>query len=400
MPRQHNTPYLIKDGGAFPLKSSDKSFDEAWLRDFIFASQQALPVDEIEAIFGPLIPVCTELRTKAGPADILFINDAGLLTLVECKLWRNPEARREVIGQILDYAKELSRWNYEDLQRAVYDRTGKRLFNLVADSSEDLDESTFVDNVSRNLKRGRFLLLVVGDGIRESVELMADFLQQHAHLNFSFALVEISVFHLPEKLGEGYLVHPRLVTRTVEIERAVIRIEDTKIVAEMPTEMQTIKRSLTTTTRRTTISEQAFYESLATDAATARALRLFLDKARSSDSALQVEAGKGSLMLKFSTTDKEFNLGTFKQNGIFRNYGIAKTSEEIGHPEIGESYLEQLASLFEGGYVEKPAGKPFRWTVKKAGNQYVTIAECLAFQDRWLEMIRETIDKLLVAQDE
>ncbi len=34
--------------------------------------------------------------------------------LVEAKLWRNPEARRKVIGQILDYAKELSRWNYED----------------------------------------------------------------------------------------------------------------------------------------------------------------------------------------------------------------------------------------------------------------------------------------------
>ena len=29
--------------------------------------------------------------------------------LIECKLWRNPEARREVVGQILDYAKVLTR---------------------------------------------------------------------------------------------------------------------------------------------------------------------------------------------------------------------------------------------------------------------------------------------------
>ena len=43
----------------------------------------------------------------------------GRLTLAEFKLWRNPQARREVIGQILDYAKELASWRYADLQREV-----------------------------------------------------------------------------------------------------------------------------------------------------------------------------------------------------------------------------------------------------------------------------------------
>ena len=37
----------------------------------------------------------------------------------EFKLWRNPHARREVIGQILDYAKDLASWSYEDLQRQI-----------------------------------------------------------------------------------------------------------------------------------------------------------------------------------------------------------------------------------------------------------------------------------------
>ncbi len=39
----------------------------------------------------------------------------GYLTIVETKLWRNPEARREVVGQIVDYAKELSTWDVEEL---------------------------------------------------------------------------------------------------------------------------------------------------------------------------------------------------------------------------------------------------------------------------------------------
>ena len=49
-----------------------------------------------------LTPLCTELRTEAGALDIAFINQFGRLTLVECKLWRNPEARRKVVAQALD----------------------------------------------------------------------------------------------------------------------------------------------------------------------------------------------------------------------------------------------------------------------------------------------------------
>lgn len=392
MARQHNKPYIVKDSTARALEAAEHYFDEAWLRDFIFAHQQVWPINEIEPVFDLLIPVCTELRcTKAGSADILFINDAGLLTLVECKLWKNPEARREVVGQILDYAKELSRWSYDDLQRAVQDKTGKKLYDLVGENTEELDESTFNDSVSRNLKRGRFLLLVVGEGIRESVELIADFLQQHAHLNFTFALVEMGVFQLPKEIGEGFLVHPRLVTRTVEIERAVIRIEDGKLVAEMPP-------TLTPTPggKRTTITEQVFYENL--DPKTAKALQEFFDKALSLGIGLEIDPGQSSLMLKLSIGDKEYNLGTFKQNGTFRNYHIARYTETFGYPEIIEKYLEQLASLFEGGYVDKPSNK-FQWTVKKQNNQFITIAEVLAVQDRWLEIIRDTTNKLLAVQE-
>jgi hypothetical protein len=34
---------------------------------------------------------------------------------VECNLWRNPDAVREVIAQILDYAAELASLSYDQL---------------------------------------------------------------------------------------------------------------------------------------------------------------------------------------------------------------------------------------------------------------------------------------------
>lgn len=394
MVRQHSKPYIVKDSTAQALEAMEYRFNESWLRDFIFAHPEVLPIDEIEPVFSSLIPVCKELPTRSGLIDILFVNDEGLVTLVECKLWKNPEARRKVIGQILDYAKDISRWSYDDLQNAVRNKLGKSLYNLVSENAEELDEKVFVDSVSRNLKRGRFLLLVVGEGIRESVELIIDFLQRQAHLNFGFALVEMGIFELPKQIGEGYLVHPRLLTRTVEIERAVIRLESDKLIAELPitadgTEMQA-------TRKRTTLTEQVFYESL--NPKTARAVQDFFDKAAGLGLGLEKDAGQGSLMLKLSMGENEYNLGAFKKNGTFRNYRIASYTQRFGYPEIGEEYLDQLASLFQGGYVDKPANR-FAWTVKKQKNKSITIEEILAVQDKWLEIIRNTANRLLPLQD-
>jgi len=299
-----------------------------------------------------------------------------------------------VIAQILDYAKEISSWSYEDLENAIKGSSKSKkdsLYHLVANSSEELDESEFIDSVSRNLTRGRFLLLVVGSGIRESVELLTDFLQRHAHMNFTLALVEVGIFRLPETFGNGYLALPRVVAQTVEIERAVIRIEQGRVIAEPPAAGGTKPGT------RTKISEQVFYEELAkVEPKTARELQMFFDKAKGLG--LYVEPGDNSMKLKFVSGDIELNFGVFRKDGSFQNYRIALMTERIGHPEIGETYLTRLASLFEGGYVQKPANK-FIWTVKKGNNQNVTIVEVLAVQDKWLEIIQETIDELLKAQE-
>ncbi len=395
MTRQHTQPYIVRDDVSQPLVQLHDAFNETWLQEFIFAHSETLPILEIEPAFGPLIPVCRELRTDAGPIDILFANREGLLTLVECKLWNNPEARRAVIGQILDYAKELSAWSYSELEAAIksaHRGNSESLYQTVANGSDPVDESEFIDNVARNLRRGRFLLLVVGSGIREGVEQITEFLQRHAHLNFGMALVEIAIFRLPEQIGGGHLVLPRVVAQTVEVERSVIRIEEGRIVAELPAEEGTKPGA------RTKISEQAFYERLAEiDARTSEDLRLFLDRAKKSN--LFVEPGQNSLMLKFISDEIELNFGIFRTNGEFWNKRIAHLTERFGHPEIGETYLTRLAALIPTGYLYRTPNK-WRWTVKKGDNEIATIRDVLNVQDKWLELIQDTINKLQDVQDE
>jgi hypothetical protein len=186
-----------------------------------------LPAAEIDPAYADLIPLCREMATPAGPIDAVFVNRQGALTVVECKLWRNPQARREVVGQILDYAKELARWRYEDLQREVsrsLRRSGNVPFQLVADRYPDTDEAGFVDAVGRNLRTGRFLLLVAGDGIREGTETIVHFMQEHSGMRFTFGLVEMAGYEMP---GGRLLVQPRILARTIALERTVLRVVNT-----------------------------------------------------------------------------------------------------------------------------------------------------------------------------
>lgn len=208
------------------LSGGASAVSEAEIQTLIHENPSCLPIQEIDPLFAGPVPICTELNTLAGPIDNLMVTPSGLPILVECKLWRNPEGRREVVGQILDYAKELSRWSASDLEREVnkrLKRKGNPVLGLIHEAGHDVDEVEFNDNLTINLRRGRFLLLIVGDGIREGVEAIAEYLQTHAELHFTLGLVELPIFEAPN--GDR-IVTPRILARTHVIRREVVAVPD------------------------------------------------------------------------------------------------------------------------------------------------------------------------------
>lgn len=233
MSRQHTSPIVVAaDGSTCALDqltlalSGEGSFSEAEIQALVHAHPECLPIAEVDPVFVSPVSLCRELNTSAGPIDNLLITPSGLPIIVECKLWRNPEGRREVVGQILDYAKELSRWTSSDLQREVAKRTdlpGNPILTLLGEAGHEVDEIAFNDALTVNLQRGRFLLLIVGDGIREGVEAIATYLQGHLGLHFSLGLVEMPIFRLPDG---SHLVTPRVLSRTTTITRNVIAVPD------------------------------------------------------------------------------------------------------------------------------------------------------------------------------
>ncbi|MEX2411312.1 MAG: hypothetical protein WD607_08090 [Candidatus Paceibacterota bacterium] len=200
----YGKPFFFNENGQVSTLTKIEALDEISIQDLIFQYPECLPISDIDESYNPIIPVCKELNTTVGPLDILMVSPNGELTIIETKLWRNPEARRVVVAQILDYAKELSNWTYEDLQREINRRLGSKgntLYELVKTTNSEfvLPESDFIDSVSRNLKRGKFLLLIAGDGIREGASGIVEFLSDVGHLNFIFAMVDL-IFILQKDL--------------------------------------------------------------------------------------------------------------------------------------------------------------------------------------------------------
>lgn len=197
-----------------------KHKDEAWLRDTLFDNPEILPIDDIDAAFGPLIPVCKELRTDAGPIDAVFINDRGRLTIVECKLWKNPQARREVVAQTLHYVSALTDWSYADFQRQVASALGRQgniPFELLRKhGGTRLNEPEFVDAVGRCLREGRILALLAGDGIREGVQSLTELVNRNATKAFTFGLIEVALYRFDRN---RFAIQPRVLAETEVVTR-------------------------------------------------------------------------------------------------------------------------------------------------------------------------------------
>ena len=397
--RYGQTVYLPKVQGsrAVPLqrrrltqKASEDSYDEDWLQSLLFQTPEILPTAEFDPVFAPAMPLCRELPTDAGPIDLAYVSDQGRLSIVECKLWRNPEARRDAVSQILDYAKEISRWSYEELSAAVCRvRDGDKppiasLFELVREQNDTIDEMTFVDDVTRSLASGQFLLLVVGDGIREGVERIADYLSQSAGLRFTFGLVELAIFDMPEGSAGGIIVEPRVLAKTVEIERAVVRRADAAVVVEDPPATPGGKG------RKGKITKEEFFEQIKqVDPALPDRVRAFFQ--RCTDHGLEVTLGGASYILHWYRQDgQKVNFGTlFPAGDLATNY-IVWNAEECGNPQVGVDYLEAVARLIPGATVKKD-GEYWTWRVVVHGRR-PTIASALDRSDGWLNVIDRTID--------
>jgi len=158
-----------------PKPGTGPHFLENLLQRVIHEHPSALPVDEIEPTFANLRAVCQELKLQFDGGtkyvDNLLINPDGRICVVECKLWHNPEAIREVVSQILSYASALSVLQYDELTHAVRNSLQQPssdpiIERVLGPDAMEEDRERFIDGVARSLKaRDKLIDLSMRNGM-------------------------------------------------------------------------------------------------------------------------------------------------------------------------------------------------------------------------------------------
>lgn len=314
-------------------------FDEDWLQKLIFDHPTLLPVHDIEPGFGDIVAVAREVPCGHGFIDNLYLTPTGDIVIVETKLWRNVQARREVVAQTLDYVAALTRLDYAAFEAAV--RQGLRatgepdtLYDHVKGLGDEAEEARFVDAVAQNLKRGRMLALVVGDGIRQEAEALGGLLQSHAGAHFTFALVELATWRDPA--NGALIVLPGTLAQTVMIERGIVVVAGgTATILATPAKAESKAHSIT---------ESMFFEELtAINAALPQAIADFLTLVEP----LGVYAEfKASLNLKAQLADlpRPISFGYIQRNGQLWTDPAANSAPA----DLARAYNQTLADLIGG----------------------------------------------------
>lgn len=219
--------------------STTTGHSERWLQERLYESPQLLPMTEMFGFGESFVPLCRELRLRYSASnvflDLLGVSATGRLVLVECKLWRNPEARREVVAQLFEYATILAGLTYSDLEAQLKKSRGltgeNPIFAAAKAVHPDLEEAPFVDAVNQSLARGDFLLAIAGDGIRSDLHALRRLLASQGGLLSRLAFVEIRTFR--DDAGRTLLV-PAVPVQTELIRREVLVRDDGSAVERLP----------------------------------------------------------------------------------------------------------------------------------------------------------------------
>jgi len=187
-----------------------------------FASEKELQ-DQIEAHPGVLDVLSTinkqdtslliigrEFAVQSGSIDFLATDAEGTVYIVETKLAANPELRRAVIGQVLEYASNLRDMPYEVFEAQCSDYCQRPLAHALTDfyrnQANDDDAARgpgeYEWGPQRGLEQAQFNIVVVTDAINFEIQRLFNYIDEVTSDNLNFIVLEINKYQVE---GKTYL---------------------------------------------------------------------------------------------------------------------------------------------------------------------------------------------------
>ena len=210
--------FLIQDDGSL-AELSETPFDAESFLQGLLARYPAL-------LAGPQIDPANPRRwllirqeiglpsEEAGSdrwaVDHLFLDQDAVPTIIEVKRQGDTRIRREVVGQMLDYAANgVVYWNIDALKSQFESRcekSGEDPESILADFlGPDVEPESFWKQAKTNLQAGRVRLLFVADHIPPELRRIVEF------LNEQMDPAEVLAVEVKQFVGDG----PRTIVPTV-----------------------------------------------------------------------------------------------------------------------------------------------------------------------------------------
>ena len=152
--------------------------------------------------------------------DHLFLDQDAIPTIIEVKRSSDTRIRRELVGQMLDYAANaVVYWSVEKLQNLFEENCKNKNLNPESEIDIFLENSIVVEDfwhqVKTNLQAGKVRLIFVADMIPFELQRIVEF------LNEQMDPAEVLAFEIKQFLGKDATrtLIPRIIGQTAEAQK-------------------------------------------------------------------------------------------------------------------------------------------------------------------------------------
>lgn len=214
--------YLVRDGEQL-IRMANTSYEtEDHLQGLIARYPSLLAGDDVDSglparwlLIGREVGIPSE-EGGAGrwAADHLLLDQDGVPTIVEVKRSSDTRIRREVVGQVLEYAANIVSYCAPEELRTQFtlgcEREGRDPDTVLTEFlGEEQDPEKFWQTVTTNLQAGRIRLLFVADEIPPELQRIVEFLNQQMNP------AEVLAVEVKQYVGEGIrTLVPRILGQT------------------------------------------------------------------------------------------------------------------------------------------------------------------------------------------
>jgi hypothetical protein len=171
--------------------------------------------------------------TDRWSIDFLFADQDAMPTFVECKRCADTRARREIVGQMLEYAANGHHYWTKESLREVATQTAQTSGSTIDDTfrrlapTDGLSIDDYFDLVQQNLREGQLRIVFFLEDSSPELRSVVDFLNRQMERSEVLLVEARQYFHGGSKIVVpalfGYTEEARLVKRKVSVKSSASR---------------------------------------------------------------------------------------------------------------------------------------------------------------------------------